>query len=634
MPTFPNYINSGFTGEIHTILKCFVDINLKTDENETWSNELLSVSFDEDDYFGDEGETINVSVSLSQPSVLGIEEIDIYPELNTIKNFSLNAIATQDDFIFSGVTTISPTNPLRLSWSAGEQTKIFPVEFNEDLFDEETESFRLILNNNVNVNDGPFMETLVSIGDTTELKEVSILLTNGVVSTQFGMPILEYNFREGDLLEVVVSLDSPSVIGLETVGLEISHITTDNGDIFPGGGVVNLAWNIGDQVKTIPINAFKDINIEGVESFTVALVNPFAVNIVNNQSTLFATAQANVFEEFDIQFAQVNFQNFYVQKGAGNSTIDLRYNIDGNNSINFNETWDYMIKFGVPTTQQFSVSSQAQPGSNTTDSPFGGAPHTLFFGENPHLNATQTGEFLSTSTNQTPGDLRVKITSAGVQTVNFSGATLFPGDDITFIVDRNDFSLNLPANNNLIAAGFLNPADGALLSADTYTVADYQIEFEVDYSELNFTLRAPSNNVATGVTFDIGVQSFLTHPKTNSILPQNHYNLVSSYENVFAYYENQVTPPFNLAPHCLAGLLGNAEPFPNNLSTDLINARIDGVMFLNSPSSLNSNSSVYSTIEFLSGATANITCNSKVVKPGTFTSSLPRYGTIAFELLP
>ena len=67
---------------IHTILNCFVDLNLETDENSQYFLQLPKVSFERGSYIVSEGDILDVNVSLEYPSEAGLEEVEVGLVLN------------------------------------------------------------------------------------------------------------------------------------------------------------------------------------------------------------------------------------------------------------------------------------------------------------------------------------------------------------------------------------------------------------------------------------------------------------------------------------------------------------------------------------------------------------------------
>ena len=159
---------------IHTLLSCFVDVNLETNEN-VEIKVLPKVSFQFSQYDVNEGSNLVISnfvirVDLNSTSVNGSEEVTvqmILPPFNALSS-NFNTLKPGTDF------TMSQTYPITLKWAIGEQYKNLSFATIGDLSLENTESFSLKLINPINVDIGAVESTVINIIDTTDPDEAII----------------------------------------------------------------------------------------------------------------------------------------------------------------------------------------------------------------------------------------------------------------------------------------------------------------------------------------------------------------------------------------------------------------------------------------------------------------------------
>jgi hypothetical protein len=600
---------------INTILQCFVDLNLETDENSQYFLRLPKISFGQPSYFVDEGNTVNVEVSLEYPSESGVEEVEVGLVINN---------TDASDF-----TTLGEVYPKTLIFSAGEQTKVLSFSTNSDLFENEIESFDLILGFFTNTIPGQYITTTVNIIDETNLKEVFINNQGGAEAPSGTGSTLEFSVLEGASKSFIISLDSPSVLGTESVDLLLENITTNSNDYSPSG-IIPISWAPGEQNKTITISALDDNQIEYTESLKLKLVNPTNVNISQYSEAIMKIIDISP----NARYATANFQGFYIQKGGVTPNVEARY-IRRNTTTNQQDsTWRMFIRFGDFIEQNYNTfnppnTSASAPicGIGCISSYNPGLPaqfqqnNKIFFGKNPNTNQY--------------GDLRLRIKNIGNYPCQISGNTIDVNESITIVVDSFDFKIKLPANDVLLPAGSFY--EGAPLSQDTLTECNYDFTFEVDYDGLNFKLRNSNNSVSLNKEFHLGAHRFdKTYSFSDADQPYNFYNLVSGYSRVWPYWEGDFSFP-QIAPYCLpAGTQLNPNPNYPTDQGDLRNIIVDGIMFLHqslsNQNSLSGTKTQYTSFYFLpdgqkvqnSGCTSvNIQHNIGVFSPQLQTSSIP-----------
>ena len=140
--------------KIHTILNCFVDLNLETNEMFPYDVNILSVSLDSANYTTEEGGTLVFIVRLNEPSALGIEEATVIISNRTTSN---------SDIEISGF-------PVKITWQEGEQEKVLSVPITRGFIEESDEQFMIGLTSLVNLVPGDFIQANVVVQDTTELR--------------------------------------------------------------------------------------------------------------------------------------------------------------------------------------------------------------------------------------------------------------------------------------------------------------------------------------------------------------------------------------------------------------------------------------------------------------------------------
>jgi hypothetical protein len=609
--------------KLHTILQCFVDINLELDEDTGFlvngvpaNSSLPKASFDESSYNVVEGQTVEVSFSLDAPSVSGLEEIEVAIVVN-------NTDVT--DF-----STLGETFPKTFGFSAGQQTQVFNLQANSDLFEEDPESFDVIFGSLTNAAPGQYITTTINIVDSTNLKEVFIKEQGGVVNNGN----LEFIILEGASRNIFVELESPSTQGVEAVDVQFSNLSAAAND-YVYGGTTTLSWAIGEQTKVLEIAASDDDEIEDDEILQIQLVNPVNVNPATHST---ATITINDTSP-EARYATINLQGTYIQKGDYLPNVQARY-IRRNTTVSYSDnTYEMFIRFGDFIEQNWQTFN---PPNTSTYAPVCGEncitgydPQSLpifqqdskiFFGKNP-----DTEEY---------GDLRLRIKNVGSHPAKISGTTIAVNDSITVDVDEFEYKFKLPANNTLLAAGTFY--EGAPLTEDTLTECLYEFTFEIDYDGLNFVLRDSDNSVSGNKEFLLGIFNLVETYNTNDAdLPQNQHMLVCEYANVWPFWEENYVWP-QTSPHCIAGAnFSNQDiPYPTS-NTDLQNVYIDGIMFMHqtaqNQNSVSSTKSEHVSFNFWpSGQTATDNgCSSVNVQDptGAFAPQL-QTTSIPFQVIP
>lgn len=179
------------SSRIHTLLNCFVDLNLETNENIIQINKLSNVSFEFSEYSVNEGQSVQVRVGLNSPSTFGIEQItvNLTSPIVYAANLGQDYIAAQN-------------YPLTLTWSIGEQIKTLSFTALTGGFFENTESFLLNISNLINVDQGLIPNTVVKIINSP------ITLTEATLGTSLSANVfLELENENTELLYKYVHLN-------------------------------------------------------------------------------------------------------------------------------------------------------------------------------------------------------------------------------------------------------------------------------------------------------------------------------------------------------------------------------------------------------------------------------------------
>jgi hypothetical protein len=306
-------------------------------------------------------------------------------------------------------------------------------------------------------------------------------------------------------------------------------------------------------------------------------------------------------------YTKINLQGLYVQKGNRGVNVQSRYIRRNTIGTSPDNTWDMFIKFGDYIEQDWRTFS---PPSVSKISPTCG--DNCITGYNPNLSDSFQKNskifFGKNPDTQEYGDLRIRVKNLGSNSCIISGATIFPGESVTLVVDSFDYKILLPTNDTLLSAGTF--FDGTPLNQDTLTECNYEFIFEVDYSEFDFQLRNSDNTVSTTKEFNLGAHRFnKVFESSEAEAPSNCYNLVTQYSNVWPYWESNYSWP-NTGPYCMApGTSVSPTPVYPTEQGDLQNIIIDGIMFLSQTTSNYNSTSMtktgYMNISFLpNGQTA------------------------------
>lgn len=546
---------------VNTILQCFVDQNLQLDENVNFNYTPPTASFDFYRLNINEGATMTIRVSLDNPSVLGIEELDLY-----FINPSLSGIILPGDLSLSFPTT----EPLRISWSAGEQDKFVSITANDDFFIEGIETFQLKLDHFVNCNSGMFPLLDIHIQNTTVFREVGIESTNGsiIIPVSDGAPFdLIFNTLEGTSKDIFVSLDSPSVFGIEEVDLIFSPTilsgASTNDYVLSTPEPIRLTWSIGEQTKIINFSALSDTNyFESQEGLTMHLANP-AFAVISPTPTTMPTGI--------VRFPSASI---FIQ----NITIDFEYT---------------RLHLGPFATQPGRIATY--PGYNLFQ-PYGSYATNYDYSQNHSFflyQPTAPDQFVpsfspaSLLNNFNKKRLKIGIKNTGNYPVLYNNLVWNTGQTLYFTANTLNYFVDLPANYSQF-----------LTVSGTTTIigSSYDINMEMTYTGNGpnttyyygeFKLKDLSNAISTNKTIAVGNELFNSFPQSIFSTNTNSYYLITKFANVGTGRSGTSCPIWGFS-------IGTQE-----------NAAVDGLYFLDTYSTTD-----YIGLEFRQGGGINPTCTS------------------------
>jgi hypothetical protein len=596
---------------IHTILDCFVDLNLETNENAAGNDILLKASFVPNE-FGNfayfqiaEPSTlfnyitaVDVQVQLDKPSVLGIEEA-------TINLVAIDALENID-FISS------ETFPITVTWAIGEQYKTLSFSAKTDYLLEETEMFSLQISNLLNANPGPILYAEISIADTTVLRQVSLQV--GGIQTGFD-GIGRGSTEEGNDFELTIFLDGPATGG-ETVTIsQVPTISTPNVTLGPALNPLlpsdyNMVYYptsntpIYNQTfpKTVvfaPGETFKSFNVWIKENLSI---DPIKIGYFEISNAILSVidqskkvAEITVLDnEGQYKYLHLNFGTIYSEFGDSNQPTLMRQinpqpGIGGSyNNITVSQYKHNLIEYGTTINFRDYVGS-AQVNSNTYNTSL----------------------------------VKAKITNTGEIQSLVNGLILNVGQ--TTIIDLTSNNFIITATTNSI----LN------LITNYYDYGKYKIEIINNYSgkiipllsssytqPVQFSMRTPGNTLSTDNTINLGNYSF--SGMTN--LPNNiaeKYTLQSKYKNINTGRPNIGNyVPLYICPPVASTF--NSVSYSEFNAVDKENISILGIIFLNYNDSIgniangglfgsytDNSMSTYSSFDFITATLASsvsITC--------------------------
>lgn len=576
-----NSILSSSTADtrIHTLLNCFVDINLEVNENSDIPSSLPSVSFEFNSYSISEGDPFQIRVGLDAPSTLGVEQVTI-DLINPIFNYPIIG----QDYV------AADSYPMTLTWSAGEQYKFLSFSALTDFFEEPLEKFLLQISNIINLEPGLIINTSVGINDTTVLRKVSLSVLPPATPMQL-LPGSQFVLvNEGSFIDMSITLDGPA-FGVENITLSlVPYSITTGGTIGPSSSplILNTDYNIsatsmsfsfapGETQKTFRFSALTDVVIENYESAIFELQNPAFCSIDENFKTLAVSINdttggykyvhlnlGTIYSEFGDSISNTLMRQISPQPGpAGN------YNNIYVDNYNFN-----LIEYG--TTVNFEDYRGTYNGFGQHDS-------VDYANNSAKLKVTNTGE---------------------IQSI-VNGISINTGQTTIITIPGNSFIVTASTNSNKNT------------TTNLYEYANYKLEMINDYSgttlfpQMQFKLRNTGNTQSTNNTLTLGNHT-LSGMTTNPGNTNNQYKLISRYKNVNTGRPNigSYSNPIYTCPPIAS--FSYSVSFNEFYATNIEDVSVLGIIFLNYSQNANYTgvfTSKYDSFDFIATSTPyTITC--------------------------
>jgi hypothetical protein len=545
---------------IHTIEKCFVDLNFQLNENVNSSFSEKSVFFTRASYDIIEGSIGNFFVSLDSPSQLGIEELDLY-FLGSSTGATING-----DALFG----YNFNEPLRLSWSGGEQVKAISVTGLTDFSIENTESFYFKLDHFTNCVSGGLANTAINIINLTTFPTAYIESTNGsYIQNPEGVYKLNFGINEGDSKNIQISLSYPSILGQEEVDVVFVNETASSIDYQTSiTQPIHLTWTIGEQVKIINVAAILDSEFfeSSLENLIIRLQNPIntdinlePITIPNSGVGKFPFASIQIYnQEPIIEYARVYLTPFATQPGRSNSSVYLKLPYTS-----------YDNGYAAIENQKFITYQATAP--DTYNPPF-----SLYGIQN--LN------------NFNDDKLSLEIKNLGTTQAIISGSVLNVGEIKTITGLGNTYYIDLPANLSQIT----NAQNETIVTGARYEITlnmqyvGNSSTFSNTYTNGVFSLKNLNNtNASSNKKFQIGIVELNTYPEATYTNLANAYRATTKFSGIGT------------------GRSGNSCPVFSFNNAAIENAQVDGIYFIDFYSTTQ-----YTGIEFLQNGGIDATCNS------------------------
>lgn len=541
---------------IHTIEKCFVDLNFQTNENVNSFIPTRNVSFGNSSYSIPEGAIGNFSVSLTLPSTLGIEEVDLY---------FVGTNATGATLAEDALLGFSVNEPLRISWSGGEQTKSFSFTALTDYLIEDIEQFYFKLDHTTNCKMGAFSAMTINVVNTASFPSVAIKSTNGsYVQNDQGVYKLNFGLNEGDSKNIEVSLSYPSVLGQEEVDVIFINQTASSSDyqITPPNPI-HLTWAIGEQIKTINFSAILDEEIfeSSLETLFISLQNPINTAIEQEPTSIpttnvgrFPFASIQIYNQAPVfEYARVYLTPFLTQAGRSDSNVTLKKPL---------ASYD---------NGYTSVENKKFIAYNAT------APNTY----HPSFNTTQT------LNNFNDDKLSLEIKNVGITQVMINGSIVDINGTLTLNNLSNTYYIDLPGN----LGSTINAAGETI-----YATAKYELTFNMQYV---------GNNPSTYINGDFKLKN-LDNIDASSTQKFKITNLqLNTYTQTTYTSSNNIYYATTKFSGIGTGRNSNQCPLFGFLDGTIENAQVEGIFFIDARSTTQ-----YVGIEFVQNGGIIPTCNS------------------------
>lgn len=541
---------------VNTILNCFVDMNLETNERFPYDIQLMAVTLSGNYFVVNEDSVLTIDISIDEESTNGIEELDL------ILSHTTTNIEDIGDIQF----------PIHLKWEIGERTKTVSIPISMDFIQEEDEQLVIGMTNLVNLKPGTIMQASVIIVDTTVLRTVRITesRTNADVRTPSttsnstrgngngrGAQIVtttSYFLTEGEQITITIGLDSPSEYGIEKVNVSISNSQIvsgieNNTSILLSSGL--LEWSVGEQYKTVTISTGRDGILQGDRRMILELSNPLGVILHPEQNVIDLTIQDPPVAR---RYTTLNFGRIFKQRGSQISNLNLSQE-------------QYLHLKVISDTHQTRSSSLywlVELGSIYSDID----------------DTTQSTYTFGVDEQGRPEGVELKVTNTGSGAITYGGNSYNVGESFFVVLERGATTITLPSNDGYQPSGTILSQDNTFLSEDTFTLSKYKFEMIVDippvhiqsseqtYGAHGFVLKTESSDPNTYFIGDFELQNY-SSPNEAFDEPLGLY---SSYSRIRTRYNgstctNSFDSQNNVRDAMIHGIIFLSQ---NSLNTDYV----------------------------------------------------------------
>lgn len=483
-PQYSAITQAYFTGStstgntlINSLINCFVDLNLETNEQAQTPTELLTVSFETDNKMVAEGDQlVKIKVSLNKPSVSGFEEATI------------NLIPYATNF---GIDFTSPDSyPLTLSWAVGEQDKFLTFNINNDYEEELLEPFLLQIAGFINLNPGPILNETVFIQDRTNLNYVSL---ERALYPPDNSGVTHLITDENNDIDFSIKLDHPA-FGVEKVVLEkVSILNTINGAVGPAAFPLLPSEYV--LVKSVPGGS------------PIVITTPYTVSFnagETSQDFLLYVKDNNVINEDKIAYFDLSTAQFCIIDQSKKMLEITARDDDGKYKYVHLNLGTIYNEFGnsISNTLMRQISPQAGIGGSYNNIQLNNySNYIIEYGSDINFqDYSQTG---TQNINFKPAQIRVRITNTGTFQGIVNNIALAPGASTTIVIPGNNYIITTTTNSNQdTTTQYFETAKYKVELIDTYSAT---LQSGVSISGFNpFSLRALDNTQSTNGTILIG----------------------------------------------------------------------------------------------------------------------------------
>jgi hypothetical protein len=535
--------------KISTIVNCFVDLNLETNENFLYSDiDTRKVSFDKFFNSVDEGSFVTITIGLNSPSEFGIEQAKIV----LINKDTEEIDFEQLDF------------PKKIKWEIGEQFKEFKIYISNDFYEERKERFYVSITSLINLLPGKIMRSVVEVVDKTVLKTASFSSSGAsIVNLNSIDKELQFRISNGETVNIAVGLDSPSEYGIENIDVEFfdttnflnSFIVDDNAQILSRE---QLSFSVGDQYKTSTIIATQDSDFRKIG---FRLTNPSFVKITENE--LYSQGKIVLTNNlYNVLYTTFVIDDIFKQKGKvydgiTSSPTELRYISDEENitSTNSRFTASWLVRYNFSYKDSFNDTVRQESAN---------------YPSYPNYNFSK---------------IKLVVVNKGEFAVEYAEQIYKNGESFEIDITDNKTSITLPTNTN--PASSISEIDGKESRKQTLTSSRYEFSFkyyEDKFYDTNGVLTFPHGFIIKGAVNDVlSIGEFTKKGFEYSDSTLNPFSLITTYSSMKTNYNGLCNNDFDIINGIkdikIKGiiLLDASEQTSNYLSFDLINSEINPV---------------------------------------------------------